>query len=132
MNMPIPFSGDSGRPESASETLPGALPPGTSEILQRILAQTQLECNSESQVTWNNRLANGLREICRRHAHLGWCRDPVATELVELVLRESRPDMCQSDSEWTTLATLIADTLEESPEVQFRLERLWSKWREAC
>ena len=100
------------------------------ELLDRVLQQTLLTENSESQPRLES--LDELLDLARRRRGEAFKLEPVGVELVQTVLGTAFRALVDSEDQWQAMTRQVAETLCEDPVSYDRLSSLWRRLHERC
>lgn len=77
-------------------------------------------------------LESRLRAVAKHHQNAVLVLEPIAVDLVEVVLRERLGNAIPSPGLWRMLSGIVAQTLWDDEDSRTRLDRLWHRLSKAA
>jgi hypothetical protein len=131
-NMPSPESESDDVVEQTAEQAasPADFAPTEScaELLDEVLRQTRAAIDGGQPLEAAETQA--LLQVRRCHANESLVAEPVAAELVRVLLQARFPKLSASQELWEKMSHWIAETLLEDPDSRARLLQLWAQLSE--
>ncbi len=100
---------------------------GQGELLEQVVAETI----ASGELAASREERDALLAVARRHRGHGLDHAPVVPELVLAILRTRFGRLQMDEARWQELATTVAGTLLETPDVRARLTRYWERLGQA-